>query len=101
MQPVLGWDKKPTERENQAAGDLSYGPRYRRIVEGITTLRDRGMAMFDLGDIYRYAKGSVYADQIRCSRGYSIAESRGYALMGQRDGGISCRNMGIWPISRE
>jgi hypothetical protein len=68
MQPVPGWGKELSEKEKQAAGDLSYVPRYRRVVEGMLTLRERGLPVFDLGDIYKDHKETLYADQIHCFR---------------------------------
>lgn len=68
LQPVPGYGKELTPEERAAAGDLSYVDRYRRIVAGMLTLRERGMAVFDLGDIYKDHKERLYADQVHCYR---------------------------------
>ena len=85
LQPVPGWDKELTAEEKEDAGDLSYVDRYRRIVAGMLSLRDGGMAVFDLGDIYKDEHGRIYADPIHCFREHDIhAESRGYRIMAER-----------------
>ncbi len=85
LQPVPAWGKELTEEEKRNAGDLSYRDLYRRMVEGMMTLRERGLAMFDLGDIYKDEKGRIYADQIHCYRDPDArADSRGYAIMAER-----------------
>jgi hypothetical protein len=47
------------------------------------TLRDRGMAIYDLGDIYADQKGTIYADHIHPLRDKQ-GESLGYRLMAAR-----------------
>lgn len=85
FQPVPAYGKELTEEEKKNAGDLSYGPLYRRLVGEMMTLRSRGMAMYDLGDIYKDEKGRIYADQIHCYREPSAkADSRGYSIMARR-----------------
>jgi len=89
LQPVPGYDKPLTDEERRNAGDLSYVPSYRRIVEGMLTLRDRGMAVFDLGDIYKDETGKIYADDVHCVRANEMlgdrrADSRGYTIMAER-----------------
>lgn len=85
LQPIPPYGKELTAEEKQAAGDTSYVDRYRRMVEGMLTLRDRGMAVFDLGDIYKDEKGRIYADEIHCFReNEPTAPSRGYTIMAER-----------------
>jgi hypothetical protein len=85
LQPVPAFGKELTADEKTNAGDLSYRDHYRRIVEGMLTLRAHGMAVFDLGDIYDKEKGRIYADDIHCVIEPSPRrESRGYDLMAAR-----------------
>jgi hypothetical protein len=64
LQPVPAWGKTLTEQEKRVVGDLSYRDIYRRIVGGMMTLSERGLPIYDLGDIFRNQKGTIYADQI-------------------------------------
>jgi hypothetical protein len=83
LQPVPAWGKELTEDEKSIVGDLSYRDLYRKIVAGMLTLRDRGMAIYDLGDIYADQKGTIYADHIHPLRDKQ-GESLGYRLMAAR-----------------
>ena len=53
-----------TDDEKRIVGDLSYGDIYRKMVAGMMTLRERGLAIYDLGDIFANEKGTIYADHI-------------------------------------
>jgi hypothetical protein len=64
LQPVPAWGKTLTEQEKRAVGNLSYRDLYRRIVAGMMTLRERGLPIYDLGDIFQDQKGTIYTDQI-------------------------------------
>ena len=44
------------------------------------TLRDRGLAIFDLGDIFKDEKDTIYADHIHFIRD-AKGDSKGYRLM--------------------
>ena len=85
LQPIPAYDKELTDDEKRTA-DFDLRDRYRRIVDNMLTLRERGMAMFDLGDLYKNEKGTIYADRIHPARGpaYQGAKSRGYSLMAER-----------------
>jgi hypothetical protein len=50
------------------------------MVAGLMTLSERGLATFDLGDIFQDEKGPIYADDIHCYRN-SDGTSRGYDIM--------------------
>ena len=56
------------------AGDLGYRDLYRKIVAGMMTLRDRGLAIFDLADVFKDEKGSIYE-----TMSTSVATPRGRA----------------------
>ncbi len=95
FQPVPAWGKTLTEEEKRVVGDLSYGDLYRRIVAGMMTLRERGMAMYDLGDVFANEKGSIYADDIHYLRYGPNDESRGNRLMAARIGELLAKSWGL------
>lgn len=94
FQPAPAWGKTLTEEEKRVVGDLSYGPLYRRIIEGMMTLRDRGIAMYDLGDIFQNEKGTIYADHIHYFRDPN-SESPGNRLMATRIGELVAKTWGL------
>ena len=84
LQPIPGYGKTLTEDEKRTA-DFDLVDRYRRIVAGMLSLRQRGLAVFDLGDVFEGEKGRIYADRIHCWRDPGPkAESRGYTVMAER-----------------
>ena len=85
LQPVPAWGKTLSEEEKKVVGDLSYGGIYRRIVAGMLALRERGLAVYDLGDLLKDEKGTFYADDIHFIR-QPDGESPGYRLMAARMG---------------
>ena len=94
FQPVPALGKTLTEEEKRVAGDLSYGDLYRQIVAGMMTLRERGMAMYDLGDIFANEKGTIYADHIHYWRD-AAGESPGNRLMAARIGQLLSETWGL------
>jgi hypothetical protein len=94
FQPVPAWGKTLTEAEKRAAGDLSYGDLYRQIVAGMMTLRERGMAMYDLGGIFANEKGTIYADHIHYWHD-AAGESPGNRLMAARIGQLLSETWGL------
>ncbi|MGH8581867.1 MAG: hypothetical protein ACREWG_03580 [Gammaproteobacteria bacterium] len=95
FQPAPAWGKTLTEEEKRVVGDLSYGELYRRIVTGMMTLREHGLPMYDLGDIFVNEKGSIYADQIHYLRYGREDESRGNRLMAARIGVLLAETWGL------
>jgi hypothetical protein len=95
LQPVPAWGKTLTEEEKRTVGDLSYRDLYRRIVAGMMTLRERGLPMFDLGDIFINEKGSIYADHIHYLYYGADEESRGNRLMAARIGELLADTWGL------
>ena len=61
----------------------SYTDIYRKMVAGRMTLRERGLATYDLGDIFANDKGTIYADHIHFWCG-AKAESPGNRMMAAR-----------------
>ena len=84
FQPVPAWGKTLTDDEKRVVGDLSYGGLYRRIVDGMMTLRERGLPVYDLGDVFRHEAGSIYADDVHYLRYGAEDESRGNRLLAAR-----------------
>ncbi len=84
LQPVPAYGKVLTEEEKKVAGDLAYGELYRRIVAGMMTLRDKGLPIFDLGDVVQGQSETLYADHIHFYRKMPTGESPGYQIMAVR-----------------
>jgi len=81
MQPVPSWGKTLTDEEVRAAGANMADPvLYRRMVDGMMTLRDQGLPIFDLGDLVKDVKDTIYADDIHFIRD-AKGDSKGYRLM--------------------
>ncbi len=98
LQPIPAYGKVLTEDEKKIVGDLSYGPIYRRMVAGLLTLRERGLQVFDLGDLLLDEKGTFYADQIhffRLETKENYGESPGYRLMAARVGKLLAETWGL------
>lgn len=83
IQPVPAWGKTLTEEEKRVVGDLSYGDLYRRMVAGLLTLRARGLAVHDLGDMLQNEAGTIYEDHIHFAFTPEF-DSKGYRLMAAR-----------------
>jgi hypothetical protein len=66
------------------------------MVAGMMTLRDRGLAIYDLGDLLKDEKGTFYADDIHFIR-VKGAESPGYRLMAARVGQLLAETWGLKP----
>jgi hypothetical protein len=96
IQPVPAYGKDLTEEEKKNAGDLKYGQMYRKIVDGMMTLHDRGLAIYDLGDLLKDQQGTIYADDIHFIRDKS-GDSVGYRLMAARMGQLLADTWGLKP----
>ena len=83
LQPVPTWGKTLTEPEKAAAANSAEPGLYRRMVEGMMTLRDRGLAIHDLSDLLKDVSETVYADDIHFARDAN-GDSKGYRLMAAR-----------------
>ena len=83
LQPVPAIGKTLTDEELRGAGDLGYRDIYLRIVAGMLTLRDRGVPIFDLGDVFATETGTIYADSIHLA-GLGRPDSRGNRLLAAR-----------------
>ena len=83
IQPAPAIGKTLTDEEKQLVGDLSYRDVYRKMIAGLMTLRERGLPIYDLGDIFANEKGKIYADHIHYWRD-AKSESPGNRLMAAR-----------------
>jgi len=84
LQPVPSWGKTLTEEEKRAASANWTDPvLYRRIVDGMLALRERGLPVFDLGDLLKDVPETIYADDIHFIRD-TKGDSKGYRLMATR-----------------
>jgi hypothetical protein len=97
LQPVPAWGKTLTEEEKKVVGTLAYADIYRRIVAGMLTLRERGLAVYDLGDLLKDEKGTVYEDDIHFIR-TKDGESPWYRLMAARMGEMLAES---WNLQRK
>jgi hypothetical protein len=94
LQPVPTWGKSLTDDEKRGAANSADSALYRRIVDGMLTLRQRGMAVYDLGDLLKDEKGTIYADDIHFIRD-EAGESKGYRLMAARMGELLAETWGL------
>jgi hypothetical protein len=96
LQPVPAWGKTLTEQEKRVVGDLSYRDLYRRIVAGMMTLSERGLPIYDLGDIFQDQKGTIYTDQIHYVSS-SDGDSPGNRMVAARIGALLAETWGLQP----
>lgn len=81
MAPVPAYGKELSEEEKRAVGDLSYGPRYRRMVDGMMKLRDEGVPVYDLGEVFKDVRQQIYADDSGHMLRTENNDSRGNRIM--------------------
>ena len=99
LQPVPSWGKTLTDEERRGVGANMTDPvLYRRMVDGMMTLHDRGLAIYDLGDLLKDEKGTVYADDIHFIRDKN-GDSPGYRLMATRMGQLLAETWSLKPKS--
>jgi hypothetical protein len=94
LQPVPAIDKTLTDPEKQVNPDLRYGQRYLALVQNLRGLREQGIAVVDMLDVFADEKGTIYADDIHPVRGPG-GESRGYRLIAARMAREMARNWGL------
>ena len=83
LQPVPSWGKTLTPDEIKGAGNIAYLSRYRELVADMMKLRERGLTMYDLGDVFQQETDSIYEDAVH-SKIRRDGRSRGYELMAAR-----------------
>ncbi len=94
LQPVPVIGKTLTEEEKRVVGDTRYASFYRPIVDGMLSLRSRGMSVHDLGDLLKDERGTIYADHIHFVREPN-GDSRGYRLMAARMADLLAESWGL------
>ena len=95
LQPTPAWGKVLTEEEKKVVGDVSYAPMYREMVDGMMTLRDKGLAIYDLGDVVKDHPETLYADDIHFIREWGSGKSAGYTLMATRVADLLAQTWGL------
>jgi len=83
LQPVPAVGKSLTDEEKRANPDISYGANYVTMVRDLEGLRENGIAVVDLLDIFAKEKGTIYADDVHPYRAPD-GKSLGYRLIAER-----------------
>ena len=83
LQPVPAVGKELTDEEKRGTPDIAYGLRYQRIAEGLERLRDGGIEVRGLLNLFEGEKDKIYADDIHPYRVHG-GESRGYRMIANR-----------------
>jgi hypothetical protein len=83
IQPVPAIGKRLTPEERAVAGDLSYGPLYRRMTDALLSLRGEGIPVFSLLEVFAGIEETLYSDSIHLMRD-ARGESPGYRLMAEK-----------------
>jgi len=96
LQPVPAWGKTLTEDERRVTGNLSYAELYRRMVAGMLDLRERGLAVHDLGEVFAAQAGTIYADDIHYVSNTDGA-SPGNRLVAARIADLLAADWGLQP----
>ncbi len=97
LQPIPAWGKSLTEEEKRVVGSLSYGDTYRRIVSGMMMLSERGLPIYDLGDVFEKQTGTIYSDHIHYLMN-DKGESLGNRLVAARIGELLAES---WHLQRK
>jgi hypothetical protein len=94
LQPAPAIDKVLTEEEKRVVGDLGYRDLYRRMTAGMMTLRERGLPIYNLADVFADQKGTIYADHIHVVRAPD-GESLGNRLLAARIAELLAETWGL------
>lgn len=95
LQPVPAIDKELTEEEKRVVGQMAYRDLYKRLTAGMMTLRERGLPVFNLADVFADQKGTIYADDIHVVRDDVRNESLGNRLLAARMAGLLGETWGL------
>jgi hypothetical protein len=98
LQPVPAWGKTLTDEEKRVVGTLAYADTYRRIVSGMMTLGERGLPIYDLGDVFESRKGAIYSDHIHFLLN-DMGDSPGNRLLAARIGELLAETWDLQPKS--
>jgi hypothetical protein len=72
IQPIAALGKRLTPAEERVAGDLALGDSYKRMVDGLLTMRDEGCSIHSLVDVFQDIDEAVYVDAVHCEGGYEM-----------------------------
>jgi hypothetical protein len=97
LAPVPAFGKELSEEEKRVVGDLSYGPLYRRMVDGMMTLREEGVPVFDLGEVFKDVHERVYADESGHMQRTKDHDSLGNRIMAARMAETIAATWGLQP----
>ena len=94
LQPAPAIGKVLTEEEKRVVGDLDYRDIYARMTAGMMTLRERGLPIYNLADVFADQKGTIYADHIHVVRSED-GESLGNRILAARIGELLAETWGL------
>lgn len=94
LQPTPAIAKALTEEEKRVVGDLGYRDVYARMTAGMMTLRERGLPVYNLADVFADQKGTIYADYIHVARS-ADGESLGNRILAARMGELLAETWGL------
>lgn len=80
LQPVPALGKVLTDEEKRGTLDMRYSDGYLEIVRDLESLREGGINVFDLVNVFADEKGTIYADDVHPQRTPG-GDSRGYRLI--------------------
>jgi hypothetical protein len=83
IQPVPAIGKSLTEEEKAVVGDLGYSDSYQRMAERLLLLRQRGVKIYSLLDVFSGESRTLYGDAVHVRR-EAGGDSPGYRLMAAR-----------------
>lgn len=95
LQPVPAIGKELTEEEKRVVGQMAYRDIYKRLTAGMMTLRERGLPVFNLADVFADQKGTIYADDIHVVRDDVRNESLGNRLLAARMAELLAETWGL------
>jgi len=84
LQSMPAIKKTLTEEERKVVGDLSYRDKYVEWVDNTLKLRAKGIAVYDMLDVFENEKGQIYQDGGHSLWNDATHEARGYTLIAER-----------------
>lgn len=95
LQPVPAIGKELTEDEKRVVGDLGYRDTYLRLTKELLALREEGIPVYDLLDVFSNTHETLYADCAHCIRYGAQNESKGYRLMAEAVAAVLEKEWGL------
>ena len=84
LQPLPAIDKVLTSDERAAVGPLDYTDKWRHMKSSLLSLNAEGIGVYDLGDVFKNERESLYVDGRPPGWNDRCQESLGYVLMAER-----------------